>query len=146
MDKNIVMSYDEFVLESKINQGLSNGAPASGTKVTKAVDPKTTPIPVKGGSVPKKVVEPKMAKMPEGKGKTPKSSVKTGTTTLPTKKGSVPSKMVKDNANVNLNVKGSTSGKTVNPTMATLPIGKVTPNSAVNKVYGAVKDAKPMRK
>ena len=128
-----VLSYDEFILEKKMNQELSKGAPAKGNKITKQVDDETSDLPAGKGKATQKTVKPNMADMPKGKGKTISKSVKPGTTTLLTKKGSAPKKMVETKAETKLVIKGKPINKEVKPEMAKLPIGSVKPNPAVKK-------------
>lgn len=128
-----VLSYDEFILEKKMNQDLSKGAPTKGGKITKQVDSKTANLPAGKGKSTSKTVKPNMADIPKGKGKNISKSVKPGTTTLPTKKGSAPKKMVDTKAQTKLVIKGKPINKQVTPSMAKLPIGSVKPNPAVKK-------------
>jgi len=140
MGKNVVMSYDEFLLEKKTNQELSNSTP-SGSKISNSVNDNMAKLPEKKGSTPNKRTDSNMAKMPEKKGSIPKKRVNQGTTTLPTKKGSALTKVINQNT-ADLPKGGSSLSKTVDPKMAKMLIGKVTPNAAVNKAYTGMKNKK----
>lgn len=130
---NNVMRYEEYLLEKKMNQELSKGAPAKGKQITKQVKPETSTLPAGKGKSTSKTVKPNMADIPKGKGSVPSKSVKIGTTALPTKKGSAPKKMVDTKAQTKLVIKGKPINKQVAPSMAKLPIGSVKPNPAVKK-------------
>ena len=89
-----VLSYAEYLYEKKnIDQNLSKGAPAKGSKVTKMVDDKAADLPKGKGSAPKKMVDPKSATLPKGKGSAPKKMVDTKAANV-TVKGKTVNKMV----------------------------------------------------
>lgn len=133
--KPVVLSYDQYLYEKKINQQLAQGAPEKGKTVSKQVDPKTSKIPVTNKKASSKTVNPELSDIPKKKGSVPTKSVKPDTSTIPSKKGSVPTKSVSTQTTSKLVIKGKPLSKQVKPEMADLPYGaKVVDNQAVKKV------------
>lgn len=115
-----VLNYQEFLLEKKaIDQELSKGAPAKGSKITKQVADKAVDLPKGKGKNITKSVKPEMANLPKGKGTAPKKTVDEKTAKLPTAKGTAPKKQV-DTKLAKLTITGKAINKKVEPGMAKL--------------------------
>ena len=118
MSTKPVLNYFEFIAEKK-NQDLATLPKTSGSKSTKAVDPKMAKLEGKGKAITKSVKD-EMADMPKAKGSEPKKMVDTKAAKMPSVKGSEPKKSV-DSKFANLKVTGSVSKKTVSDNMAKMP-------------------------